>query len=434
MQQKISIHWFRRDLRLFDNAALYNALSSGLPVLPVFIFDSHILSALSSKVDIRVNFIYNEILELKKKLEQSGSSLQIIYGKPEDIFPSLLTVYSIESVYANQDYEPYAIARDEKIRSILQAAGVWFYTFKDQVVYEKSEVIKPDGKPYTVFTPYSKKWLERFSADQRIYFPSEELTDNFMKCDPCQIVPLNEIGFKAVTHKFPSEKIMEDTLCNYNQYRDMPALDRTSHLGIHIRFGTVSIRQLAYMAEKLSAVWLNELIWREFFMQILFHFPYVAQSAFKPQYDRISWKNDEGDFQKWCEGNTGYPLVDAGMKELNQTGFMHNRVRMVTASFLTKHLLIDWRWGEAWFAGKLLDFELSSNNGNWQWAAGTGCDAAPYFRIFNPSSQAAKFDPGAAYIKRWVPEYGTSAYPRPMVDHNFARNRCLSVYKNALSN
>jgi deoxyribodipyrimidine photo-lyase len=433
MEQRISIHWFRRDLRLFDNTSLFHALNSGFPVLPVFIFDSDILSSLSNPEDLRVNFIFEKVNELKMKLEQMGSSLKLFYGKPEKVFNSLVSDYSIDTVYVNHDYEPYSISRDKKIAKIMSAAGVGFRTFKDQVIFEKAELVKADGLPYTVFTPYSKKWLEKFNQQKPISYPSESLYDNYLRCQPFPVLQLDEIGFKPVKFTFPSDIVNEKILIDYQKYRDIPALDKTSHLGLHLRFGTISIRQTTKLAHQLSSKWLNELIWREFFMQILFHFPYVEKSAFKPQYDRIEWINNEDNFQQWCEGKTGYPLVDAGMRELNLTGFMHNRVRMVTASFLAKHLLIDWRWGEVWFAEKLLDFELSSNNGNWQWAAGTGCDAAPYFRIFSPQAQTDRFDPKAEYIKRWVPEYGTFAYPDPIVDHSFARNRCLEVYKNALS-
>jgi deoxyribodipyrimidine photo-lyase len=433
MEKKIAVFWFRRDLRLFDNTALYYALSSGFSVLPVFIFDSDILSSLSNKEDLRVNFIYKSVMELKRNLEAIGSSLLIFYGRTEEVFNSLISGYTLASVYTNRDYETYAISRDEKIAKILDIAGVGFLTFKDQVIFEKSEIVKPDGLPYSIFTPYCRKWLENFNQQKAIFFPSESLTANFVQCQPFTALRLEDIGFKTVDFRFPKAIPDKEIILNYQQFRDIPALDRTSHLGIHLRFGTISIRQTAILAHQLSETWLNELIWREFFMQILFHYPYVEKSAFKSQYDRIEWINNEEDFQKWCMGKTGYPIVDAGMRELNHTGFMHNRVRMITASFLVKHLLIDWRWGEAYFAEKLLDFELSSNNGNWQWAAGTGCDAAPYFRIFNPHAQTDRFDPKADYIKHWVPEYGSNAYANPIVDHSFARNRCLMVYKNALS-
>jgi deoxyribodipyrimidine photo-lyase len=433
MEQRIAIHWFRRDLRLFDNAALFHALSSGFPVLPIFIFDADILSTLSNNEDLRVNFIHKKVLELKRKLEGMGSSLQLFHGKPVDIFKSLISRYKINSVYANHDYEPYAINRDEKISTILSDSGIVLRTFKDQVIFEKSEIVKQDGQAYTIFTPYCKKWLEKFNLQTPVHFRSESLTDNFLRCPPFPDNNLEQLGFRTVDFSFPTTVPDKELIFDYQKYRDIPALDRTSHLGIHLRFGTISIRQIADLANQLSSVWLNELIWREFFMQILFHYPFVEKSAFKPQYNWIEWINNEDDFRKWCEGKTGYPLVDAGMRELNQSGFMHNRVRMVAASFLAKHLLIDWRWGNAYFAEKLLDFELSSNNGNWQWAAGTGCDSAPYFRIFSPLAQTIRFDPKYEYIKRLVPEYGTPDYPAPIVDHAKARARCMAVYKKALS-
>jgi deoxyribodipyrimidine photo-lyase len=431
-QQKISIHWFRRDLRLSDNCALYHSLVSGLPVMPIFIFDSDILSKLQETGDLRVNFIHREINKLNSSLKALGSSLHQYSGRPEDIFRFLLANLEIDTVFANADYEPYGIDRDNKIKMLLASEGVKFLTFKDHVIFEKSEVVKPDNRPYTVFTPYSRKWIEKFEDHLPASFSSETLAGNFQSCLPEADITLAQIGFKNANFTFPSELPDEDIIRNYQLYRDIPSMDRTSHLGLHLRFGTVSIRKIARLAYKRNLTWLSELIWREFFLQILFHFPYVQDSSFKTQYDRIEWLNDESNFNKWCEGKTGYPLVDAGMRELNRTGFMHNRVRMVTASFLTKHLLIDWRWGEAYFAMKLLDFELSSNNGNWQWAAGTGCDAAPYFRIFSPQAQADRFDPGSVYIRQWVPEYGTPQYPDPIIDHKFARERCMAAYRKAL--
>ena len=434
MQQKKSIFWFRRDLRLSDNCALFHALRSGMNIIPIFIFDTDILSLLADTADLRVNFIHREVGKLNSSLKALGSSLHQYSGKPEEVFKTLIADFDIHTVYANADYEPYGIGRDKEIAKLLAQAGVEFRTFKDHVIFEKSEIVKSDNLPYTVFTPYSKKWVEKFVAHIPESFSSESLLANFQHCPPAQDIPLAQIGFKYVNFPFPSPVPDEEIIRTYQQYRDIPSLDRTSHLGLHLRFGTVSIRKMARLAYQLNATWLNELIWREFFMQILFHFPYVQETAFKTQYDRIEWLNDEKQFERWCKGETGYPLVDAGMRELNQTGFMHNRVRMVTASFLTKHLLIDWRWGEAYFAEKLLDFELSSNNGNWQWAAGTGCDAAPYFRIFSPQAQTDRFDPKSEYIRRWVPETITGQYPAPIIDHSFARARCLSTYKKALGN
>jgi deoxyribodipyrimidine photo-lyase len=430
--EKIAVFWFRRDLRLNDNHGLFRALSSGLPVLPVFVFDTKILDKLASKTDARVTFIYSRVQKLKNELEKMGSSLFVFYGEPVEIFEKLTADYQVETVFANHDYEPYAKERDEQVATFLQSKGIRFETFKDQVIFEKGEVVKDDGTPYTVFTPYSRKWKQKLSAPHLESFPSENLGIKFLKTEAFKLPELQEIGFEKSTVSIPDFNISEANIMNYAVTRDIPAIEGTSKLGIYLRFGVVSIRKVAKLAMNWSEVFLNELIWREFFMQILWHFPQVETKAFKPQYDLIVWRNNEKEFEKWCNGQTGYPLVDAGMRELNATGFMHNRVRMVTASFLTKHLLIDWRLGEAYFAEKLLDFELSANNGNWQWAAGCGCDAAPYFRVFNPESQQKKFDPDLKYILKWVPEYGTVAYSRPIVEHAFARERVLKAYKNVL--
>jgi deoxyribodipyrimidine photo-lyase len=428
----LNIFWFRRDLRLEDNAGLYKALNIGLPVLPVFIFDENILSKLENKADNRISFIYQEVKSLKEQLEKSGSSLLIRYGKPEDIFTGLIDEYEINAVYTNHDYEPYAQVRDKKVTSILNARGINLYSFKDQVIFEKNEVVKDSGDPYTVFTPYSKKWKSAFLATGIQNHPSEMCQANFIKISPFDPLSLSDLGFKETQFIFPSREINENIIKNYHETRDFPAIAGTSRLGMHIRFGTISIRELVKISAGLNEVFLNELIWREFYMMILWHFPHVEGHSYKPQYDRIEWQNNEEHFEAWCKGMTGYPIVDAGMRELNQTGYMHNRSRMITASFLTKHLLIDWRWGEAYFAKKLLDFELASNNGGWQWAAGTGCDAAPYFRVFNPALQAEKFDPEKKYIMKWVPEFGTVHYPQPAVNHAEARNKAISAYKNAI--
>jgi len=430
--EKIAVFWFRRDLRLDDNHGLFRALSSGLPVLPVFVFDTKILDKLASKTDARVSFIYSQVQNLKNELEKMGSSLFVFHGEPAEIFEKLTADYQVETVFANHDYAPYAKERDNQIAVLLHSKGIIFETFKDQVIFEKGEVVKDDGTPYTVFTPYSRKWKQKLSAADLESFPSENFGDRFLKTEAFKLPKLQEIGFEKSPVNIPAFNLSEQTIRNYAATRDIPAIEGTSKLGIYLRFGVISIRKVAKLAMNWSEVFLNELIWREFFMQILWHFPQVETKAFKPKYDFIEWRNSEKEFEKWCTGQTGYPLVDAGMRELNATGFMHNRVRMVTASFLTKHLLIDWRWGEAYFAEKLLDFELSANNGNWQWAAGCGCDAAPYFRVFNPESQQKKFDPDLKYILKWVPEYGTVAYSRPIVEHAFARERILKAYKNAL--
>lgn len=431
MNEPINIFWFRRDLRLNDNRGLFEALNSGRKVLPVFIFDTEILSKLSSD-DKRVRFIYRRINLLNKQLSESKSTIAVYFGKPADVFSLLVSQYHVETVFTNHDYEPYAIQRDKIVAQILEKSVVGFRTFKDQVLFEAGEILKPDGKPYVVFTPYSRKWLEKMNEKGIAHFDSQSLLNNLVDQHQTPMPSLEQVGFSSDPFQFPETKIPDDFIRNYAETRNYPGLDSTTRLGLHLRFGTISVRDCIRAGKELSATWLNELIWREFFMQILANFPHVIVGAFRPEYDRIQWQNDENLFKKWCEGKTGYLLVDAGMRELSQTGFMHNRVRMVVASFLTKHLLIDWRWGEAWFAGKLLDFELSSNNGNWQWAAGSGCDAAPYFRIFNPTEQAKKFDPQSVYIRKWLPEFNTSAYPEPIVEHAFARKRCLSMYQAAL--
>ncbi len=431
-KQKITIFWFRSDLRLNDNTALFHALKSGFPVLPVFIFDANILQKLNAKNDARVSFIHAEISKIKIELEKKGSSLKVLHDKPLDAFRKLTEEYEIEAVYTNRDYEPYAIQRDMEIEVFLKEKGVEFQTFKDQVIFEHDEVLKDDGTPYTVFTPYSKKWKQKLGNDKILEFPSQNHLHGLVKTAQISIPTLQELGFEQSKIKVPDYNISEKLIQSYAEVRDLPALDATSKLGVHLRFGTISIREATRKAIQFSEVFLNELIWRNFFSTILRHFPHVEKSAFKPKYDFIEWRNNEKEFELWCRGETGYPFVDAGMRELNETGFMHNRVRMVTASFLTKHLLIDWRWGEAYFAEKLLDFDLASNNGNWQWAAGCGCDAAPYFRIFNPEAQQKKFDAEARYILKWVPECGTLQYPQPIVDHKYARERVLKVYRQAL--
>ncbi len=431
MRETINVFWFRRDLRLFDNTALYHALNSGLKILPIFIFDTCILDKLSDEKDRRVFFIYQNLIEINEILQERNSSLYILHGTPLSAFKKLCSEFNIKKVFANHDYEPYAIERDKLILDFLQQKNISFYTFKDQVIFEKAEVMKPDGNPYTVFTPYSKAWKRKYLTDKPTSFTSENYLDNFIKGMPFSFPPLSAIGFESVEEEFPALNINEETITNYNETRNLPAVAGTSYVGMHLRFGTVSIRHLVELADKLNEQWLNELIWREFFMMILFHFPNVVHQSFRKKYDLIQWRNNETEFELWCKGETGYPIVDAGMRQLNETGWMHNRVRMVVASFLTKHLLIDWRWGEAYFAEKLLDYELASNNGNWQWAAGSGCDAAPYFRIFNPSEQTRKFDPELKYIKTWLRDY-EPGYLEPIVDHDFARKRALEVYKRSL--
>jgi deoxyribodipyrimidine photo-lyase len=434
--------WFRRDLRLHDNAGLYHALKAaqklGEKVLPLFIFDRVILDLLADKRDRRVEFIHQSLAEMQAELVVRGSSLVVRYGSPEDVWKQLLQEFQISQVFTNHDFEPYAAERDSLVKALLNANGATFNTFKDHVIFEKSEILTAENRPYTVFTPYSKKWKSLVNDFYLQSYPTHKYLSALWESAPLAIPSLGEMSFEPVGEPFPSKTVRDELVQNYNQTRDFPAVQGTTRLSVHLRFGTVSIRALARTAARLNETWLNELIWRDFYQQILWHFPRVAYSAFKPAYDAIPWRDvntDEravADFAAWQEGRTGYPIVDAGMRELNATGFMHNRVRMITASFLTKHLLVDWRLGEAYFAAKLLDFDLAANNGGWQWAAGTGCDAAPYFRIFNPTSQTEKFDKNFAYIRHWVPELATLAYPAPIVEHAYARQRALATYKSAL--
>jgi len=424
-----TIFWFRRDLRLQDNAGLFHALKENKDVVPIFIFDTTILDKLEDKDDRRVEFIHNSLTVMQQLLEELGSSMIVFHGDPIAIFKSLKP----KAVYTNHDYEPYARQRDEVIKNILVEKGSEFQTFKDQVIFEKDEVTKDDGKPYTIFTPYSRKWKSLITPAHLKSYPTESHFESFKKIKALPLPSLADIGFESTGISFPERKIKQSIVEKYDQQRNFPAIEGTTKLSVHLRFGTVSIRKLAQLAQKKNEIWLNELIWRDFYHMILWHFPEVETKSFKPAYDKIEWRNNEKEFDAWCEGKTGYPIVDAGMHELNVTGFMHNRVRMIVASFLTKHLLIDWRWGEAYFAKKLLDFDLAANNGGWQWAAGSGCDAAPYFRVFNPALQTEKFDPESEYIKKWVPEFGTEKYPKPIVDHKLARERVLKVYKEALS-
>lgn len=425
---KVNVFWFRRDLRLVDNTGLMEALNEELPVLPLFIFDTTILNDLPEN-DARLSFIYDTLSEMNADLQKFQSGIHCRHGKVEQAFEEILADYEVNAVYANKDYEPQAIFRDQKIRNQLAQKGVSLHLFKDQVIFEESEVVKADGKPYLVYTPYMRKWRARLESEGW-KFQKTELADNFIKQD-FSLPNRAALGFKEA-----SIKVKPFTLADIESYvdtRNIPSLESTSYLGPHLRFGTISIREILNEALKRSEIFVNELIWREFFMQILFHFPHAADRSFKAKYDKIKWLNNEDDFKRWCNGETGYPIVDAGMRELNETGYMHNRVRMITASFLCKHLLIDWRWGEAYFAEKLLDYELSSNNGNWQWVAGSGCDAAPYFRIFNPWEQQKKFDSNYLYIKKWVLEYDSNDYPEPMIDHPFARKRALEVFANGLN-
>ena len=432
MTTPLAVFWFRRDLRLDDNAGLSHALASGRPVLPIFIFDPAILTGLPQN-DARVTFIYDTVQALRAELgAKHASSLALYHGKPLDVFAQILRSHSIAAVYTNHDYEPYARERDEAVRQWLEAQAIAFRTYKDHVLFEKDEISKDGGGAYTVYTPYMRKWRKVQSQTTLTPYATAAKLTHLVKQAALPDVSLADIGFTRSAMPIPAYRLEHDILQHYARDRDFPSLAATSLLGPHLRFGTVSIRQIFQHAFPHSDIFCNELIWREFFSQILWHFPHTPQRSFKPQYDRIQWRNDEAEFKRWCEGTTGYPIVDAGMRQLNATSTMHNRVRMITASFLCKHLLIDWRWGEAYFAQKLLDYEMASNVGNWQWVAGCGVDAAPYFRIFNPSAQTEKFDKQFAYIQTWVSDWHTLNYPAPIVDHTFARERCLQAYQQAV--
>ena len=424
-KQGITFFWFRRDLRLEDNVGLLHALESKYPVIPLFIFDENILDSLP-KNDPRVGFIHDSLSKINKKLQEMGSSLLVKKGKTQEVWQALIQEFDVKEVFFNKDYEPFAIKRDLAISEVLEANKTACFSFKDQVIFEEKEITKADGLPYTIYTPYKNKWLEKYKSTPQI--PEYDATDLFSNFDKNSFAfpTLEQIGFEESPIKVIPHNLKN--VANYHQTRDFPALDSTTHLSPHLRFGTVSIRKLVHWASNKNEVFLSELIWREFFMQILFSFPKVVTNNFKSAYDGIQWRNNEEDFKRWCSGTTGYPMVDAGMRELNETGYMHNRVRMVVASFLCKHLLINWQWGEAYFAEKLLDFELSANVGNWQWAAGTGCDAAPYFRVFNPEIQLKKFDEKGIYIRKWIPEFDLG-YGKPMVEHAFARDRAIATYK-----
>lgn len=430
--EKYTVFWFRRDLRIEDNAGLYAALTSGQKVLPIFIFDTEIIKKLPDN-DARIAIIHTALGQMTEAMKGNRCTVGMYLGTPKAVFDQLTQQYPIAKVVTNHDYEPYARDRDAAIKHLLDEKGIAFETHKDQVIFEKNEVTKDDGTPYRVYTPYSRKWIAHFTSEGIAYYPSEKELHQLAPINQ-PTLRLSDLGFTPPSIPYPTYKIGERIIQEYEETRNFPALDNTSRIGAHLRFGTLSIRQMvAKAAKEENNTFLKELIWREFFMQILWHFPHTVDQSFKPQYDRIEWRNDEKEFEKWCKGETGYPFVDAGMRQLNATGFMHNRVRMLVGSFLCKHLLIDWRWGEAYFAEKLLDYEMSSNVGNWQWVAGCGVDAAPYFRIFNPTDQIKKFDKQHSYIKKWVPEYNELTYPKQMVDHKFARERCLATYKAALN-
>ena len=429
-----ALFWHRRDLRIDDNKGLFEALKQNEIVHPIFIFDRSILDKLPNN-DQRILFIYQEIESLKKSYQDLGSDLWVYYGEPSEIIPKIAQESNCSSVYFNNDYEPYALQRDLEIQVSLNNIKIEFIGKKDHVIFEKNEVLKDDGKPYTIFTPYSRKWKANLKEEDLREYSIEKYSGNLVQKQQGEAsITLEEMGFESkVLHDFPNRIAKNEILKNYHISRNFPAVKGTSKLSLHLRFGTISIRKLALIAREQNETYLNELIWRDFYQMIIFHFPKSAENSFKAQYDKIIWEKNEVHFDSWCTGKTGYPIVDAGMRELNATGFMHNRVRMVVASFLTKHLLLDWRLGAAYFAEKLLDFELASNTGGWQWAAGCGCDAAPYFRVFNPQAQQEKFDKSFEYIKKWVPEYGTSSYPEPVIEHKFARERILQRFKSALN-
>ena len=425
--------WFRRDLRLDDNVGLYHAIKNETKVLPIFIFDSDILDRLP-KEDSRVCFLHQRIEELNQQLAESNKKIHVYHGKPIDVFRKVLSANAVHAVYTNRDYEPYATQRDAEIKALLSEKDIALSTYKDHVIFERDEVVKSDGTPYRVYTPYSRVWLDKFDRQEHLRSHRIDVFEKLTTLADHNNPTLTEIGFTASKVTAPQYNTSDEIIDQYEARRNTPAVAGTSKVGVHLRFGTLSIRKaVAKALESSNQTFLKELIWREFFMQILWHFPHTENKSFKPQYDRIEWRNDPDEFKRWCDGETGYPFVDAGMRELNETGFMHNRVRMLVGSFLCKHLLIDWRLGEAYFSEKLLDYEMASNVGNWQWVAGCGVDAAPYFRIFNPTEQIKKFDKDHAYIKKWVPDYQTSSYPQQIVDHKMARERCLETYKSALN-
>jgi len=431
-QVPLVIFWFRRDLRLTDNAGLFEALCGEYNVLPLFIFDTKILDKLDTKTDTRISFIIEALQHLNEALIKRGTSLLILHGKPLDVFTSLIGKYDLKGVYTNEDYEPYSIVRDKAIADLLKTKDISLFSFKDHVIFAKNSLLTTGEKPYTVFTPYSRKWKETLHENDLKPFPSETIMDKWIMQQGRPVPGTKKFGFKTFQLVFQVPLLDSDVVTRYDETRNFPAIEGTTLIGPHLRFGTISIRECVRFALGKNMIWLNQLIWRDFFIQVLWHFPRVVNNSFREKFDRIEWLNNEGDFERWKNGTTGIPIVDAGMRQLNQTGFMHNRVRMIVASFLTKHLLIDWRWGEAYFASRLLDYELASNNGNWQWAAGSGVDSSPWFRIFNPVLQSQKFDPTNEYVKRWVPEIGTGRYVSPMIDLNFGRKRCLEVFKRAV--
>ena len=427
---KATIFWFRRDLRLHDNVGLFHALSKSKNVYPIFIFDKDITKNLN-KDDYRLNFIKEQINLMNEKLKKYECSINIFYGKPLDVFKNIISKTEVEKIVFNKDYEPYAIKRDDAIKELVTKNNIEFIGYKDHVIFEENEVVKDNGDPYVVYTPYSRKWINKLNNKEIIKYHSNEYLSNLKSFN--KTLKIDEVPFSS--NLTPLElNFNEDVIENYERDRNFPAINATSKLGVHLRFGTKSVRELVLRSNfSENKTFLKELIWREFFIQILWHFPHTVNKCFKEKYEKVEWINDNESFIKWCQGNTGYPIVDAGMRELNSTGFMHNRVRMITASFLCKHLLIDWRKGEKYFASKLFDYEQASNVGNWQWVAGCGVDAAPYFRIFNPTEQLKKFDKQKDYVRKWVPEFDSESYVDPIIDHKYARERCLNAYKIGLN-
>jgi deoxyribodipyrimidine photo-lyase len=443
---KIAVHWFRCDLRLSDNVGLHAAVKAADEVVPIFIFDPKILKAPDVSAN-QVGFMIECLHSLEKNVEAAGGKMIFRHGEVLDEMKSVLKETGAHALYYNRDYEPYARERDAAVEKMARALGVEVHSFADNVVHEPGEVLKDDGKPYGVFTPFSKAWRARGKPAvlPAVKFPA---CREGKKPQGLELPSAEKLGLKVEIKLPPTgERAARDRLkefvagdvLHYRENRDFPARMGTSRLSPHLRLGTISPRTALAAAEDAggknparknsSDVFVNELIWREFYKHILWHFPHVAKGCFRPQYDDLEWENDDKKFAAWCEGRTGYPLVDAGMRQLNTTGWMHNRVRMVTAMFLTKDLLISWQWGERYFMQKLLDADLAANNGGWQWSAGTGTDAQPWFRIFNPTTQAEKFDPEGRYIHQYVEEVDTRNYPAPIVDHAQQRVKALALFK-----
>lgn len=430
--QETALFWFRRDLRLKDNHGLFQALKSGRPVTCIYIFDTNRLSQLE-KNDARITFIHNTLSDLKKELEEYGSTLDVRFGDPVKIFPHLIRVYNFRQVFANHDYDSYSTELDHKVRNLLMEHSIKFRSFKDHVIFEKNEIIDSKNEPYVTFDPYFKKWKKSITFNKVFNYKSEFYLKNLFNMSPIEFPTINQIGFEKSKIEFNSPSLSLSTIKNYDKTKTFPGIKNgTSRIGIHLRYGTISVRECVNFALSHNDSWLTELIWRDFYNQILFHFPHIENSSFKKSYDKIKWENNEELFQKWCEGNTGYPLVDAGMRELKNTGYMHSQIRIIVSSFLCKNLRIDWRWGERYFSKHLLDFDLASNIGGWQGAAGSGVESTPYFQVSNPLKQTHSFDPQLTYIKKWVPEFKNPDYPKPIVDFIESREICFKMYKKAI--